>query len=174
MSKLTMTRRTFAKMAAATAAAVGVAAPASSALAETKTGTTGAGEVKRIRSTCRGCGKMECGVWVTVENGRAVKIGGDESTPHTMGSCCNKSVSSLQACYHPDHPRYPMKRTNPKGEDPGQVRISWDEALDHAQTFTSMDPRTTNLGKESDIHLAVKGDTDATLTMCDVVIKNGP
>ena len=53
------------------------------------------------------------------------------------------------------------------------MRISWDEALDHAQTFTSMDPRTTNLGKESDIHLAVKGDTDATLAMCDVVIKNG-
>ena len=117
---------------------------------------------------------MECGVWVTVENGRAVKIEGDESAPHTMGSCCNKSVSSLQACYHPDRLRYPMKRTNPKGEDPGQVRISWDEALDHAQTFTSMDPRTTNLGKESDIHLAVKGDTDATLAMCDVVIKNGP
>ena len=117
---------------------------------------------------------MECGVWVTVENGRAVKIEGDESAPHTMGSCCNKSVSSLQACYHPDRLRYPMKRTNPKGEDPGWVRISWDEALDHAQTFTSMDPRTTNLGKESDIHLAVKGDTDATLAMCDVVIKNGP
>ena len=132
------------------------------------------GTTRRIRTVCRGCGKMECGVWVTVENGRAVKIEGDESAPHTMGSCCNKSVSSLQACYHPDHPRYPMKRTNPKGEDPGQVRISWDEALDHAQTFTSMDPRTTNLGKESDIHLAVKGDTDATLAMCDVVIKNGP
>ena len=35
MGKLTMTRRTFAKMAAATAAAVGIAAPASSALAVT-------------------------------------------------------------------------------------------------------------------------------------------
>ena len=48
------------------------------------------------------------------------------------------------------------------------------ETLDHAQTFISVDPRTTNLGKESDIHLAVKGGTDAALALalCDVVIKN--
>ena len=162
-------------MAAATGVIAGLGMTTGSAFAEEPyTAVDSEGTTRRIRTVCRGCGKMECGVWVTVENGRAVKIGGDESAPHTMGSCCNKSVSSLQACYHPDRLRYPMKRTNPKGEDPGQVRISWDEALDHAQTFTSMDPRTTNLGKESDIHLAVKGDTDATLAMCDVVIKNGP
>ena len=265
-------------MAAATGVIAGLGMTTGSAFAEEPyTAVDSEGTTRRIRTVCRGCGKMECGVWVTVENGRAVKIEGDESAPHTMGSCCNKSVSSLQACYHPDRLRYPMKRTNPKGEDPGWVRISWDEALDtihdgieavkekygpeslfdmagtgrmycnqgtygswfqspnsfgayqvckgprhfasaltsdwnlswsatvdrppvftiwasgpecsnydeagrsivsetldHAQTFISVDPRTTNLGKESDIHLAVKGDTDATLAMCDVVIKNGP
>lgn len=279
MSSLTLSRRTFLKTSAVAAAAVGLSAGAESALAAAPyTAVDSAGEVKRIRTCCRGCGKMECGVWVTVENGRAVKIEGDESAPHTMGSCCNKSVSSLQACYHPDRLRYPMKRTNPKGEDPGWVRIGWDEALDaivegiqqvkdkyggealftmggtgriwcmspyagygpwfmtpntsvawqvckgprhfasaltseynhswsatverppvftiwastpegsnydeagrsvideamQADTFISVDPRTTNLGKESDIHLALKGGTDTALAlaMCHVIIEN--
>jgi len=73
---------------------------------------------------------MECGVWVTVENGRAVKIEGDESSFASAGNSCSKSQASLQACYHPDRLAFPMKRTNPKGEDPGWERISWDEALD--------------------------------------------
>ena len=131
MSKLTMTRRTFAKMAAATAAAVGVAAPASSALAETKTGTTGAGEVKRIRSTCRGCGKMECGVWVYVQDGKVIRSEGDEAAFQSMGNHCSKGQASLQAAYHPDRLKYPMKRTNPKdSNDPGWQRITWDEAME--------------------------------------------
>ena len=278
-SSLNLSRRSFLKTAAVTAVAANLVLNAESALAETShTAADGVGEVKRIRSCCRGCGKMECGVWVTVANGRAVKIEGDETAPHTMGSCCNKSVASLQACYHPDRLYHPMKRTNPKGEDPGWVRISWDEALDiivagvqqvkdkyggqslftmggtgriwsmspyngydswfmtpnnvvawqvckgprhfasaltsefnhswsatverppvftiwastpegsnydeagrsvvdeamQAQTFISVDPRTTNLGKEADIHLALKGGTDAALAlaMCHVIIEN--
>lgn len=88
-------------------------------------------DVKRIRSGCRGCGKMECGVWVTVKNGRAIKIEGDvKGSPQSMGNCCTKSMASLQAAYHPDRLKYPMKRTRPKGEDPGWVRISWDEAME--------------------------------------------
>ena len=131
MGKLTMTRRTFAKMAAATAAAVGVAAPASSALAETKNGTTGAGEVKRIRSTCRGCGKMECGVWVYVQDGKVIRSEGDEAAFQSMGNHCSKGQASLQAAYHPDRLKYPMKRTNPKdSNDPGWQRITWDEAME--------------------------------------------
>jgi anaerobic selenocysteine-containing dehydrogenase len=47
-----------------------------------------------------------------------------------MGNCCTKSQASIQACYHPDRVYYPMKRTNSKGDDdPGWMRISWDEAL---------------------------------------------
>ena len=46
-----------------------------------------------------------------------------------MGSHCSKGQASIQACYHPDRIKYPMKRTNPKGsDDPGWERISWDEA----------------------------------------------
>ncbi len=86
-------------------------------------------ESRKIRTACRGCGKMECGVWVTVKNGRAVKIEGDPDSHQSRGNCCTKAMSSIQAAYHPDRILYPIKRTRPKGEDPGWVRISWDEAL---------------------------------------------
>jgi anaerobic selenocysteine-containing dehydrogenase len=72
---------------------------------------------------------MECGVWVTVENGRATKVEGDTSALTSGGNCCAKSQSSIQAAYHPDRVLYPLKRTNPKdSSDPGWVRITWDEA----------------------------------------------
>jgi sulfite dehydrogenase (quinone) subunit SoeA len=131
MGKLSsMSRRAFLQLSAATAgiAAVGELTSGNHALAQT--GDSDAGEVKRVRTCCRGCGKCECGVWVTVKNGRAIKIEGDESAYQSNGNCCAKSQASLQAAYHPDRLHYPLKRTNPKGEDPGWVRISWDEALE--------------------------------------------
>lgn len=86
MAKLNVSRRTFVKMTAATAAVAAIGATAGSALAEEPyTAADSAGQVRRIRTCCRGCGKMECGVWVTVENGRAVKIEGDESAPAFHG-----------------------------------------------------------------------------------------
>ncbi|WP_276914740.1 molybdopterin-containing oxidoreductase family protein [Parvibacter caecicola] len=130
--KLDISRRSFVKLAAATAAATAASAAfVPQALAEDhNSGSLPEAGVQRIRTMCRGCGKMECGVWVTVENGRAVKIEGDESSFASSGNSCSKSQASLQACYHPDRLAYPLKRTNPKGDDdPGWVRISWDEAL---------------------------------------------
>ena len=96
-------RRTFAKLSAATAATavIGCAVPGA-ALAEDAEAPSRGSEIKRVRTCCRGCGKMECGVWVTVENGRAVKVEGDQSSFQSSGNCCGKSQSSLQAAYHPD------------------------------------------------------------------------
>ena len=127
MAKFSLTRRGFLKTAGACVAASAVAgAGTATALAETS--EPAAQEVKRVRTCCRGCGKMECGVWVTVVDGRAVKIEGDESAFASQGNCCTKSQASLQACYHPARLKHPMKRTNPKDEgDPGWVRITWDE-----------------------------------------------
>jgi anaerobic selenocysteine-containing dehydrogenase len=90
-------------------------------------------DIQRVRTCCRGCGKMECGVWVTVENGRAIKVEGDTSAFQSGGNCCTKSQASIQAAYHPARLYYPMKRTNSKDAvDPGWVRITWDEALQTA------------------------------------------
>ena len=131
MAKLTMSRRNFVKAAAVTAAAAALTPSVTKplqALAEGEDET--AGEVKRIRSCCRACGKVECGVWVTVEDGKVVKVEGDESSSHGRGHCCSKSAASMQAAYHPDRLKYVMKRTNPKGEDdPGWVRITLEEGF---------------------------------------------
>lgn len=131
MGKLKLTRRTFSKMALASGAALAFAsAGPTQALAQTDVMQQQSDDIKRIRTCCRGCGKMECGVWVTVQNGRAVKIEGDQSAFASEGNCCTKSQASLQAAYHPDRLYHPMKRTNPRGEEPGWVRISWNEAFE--------------------------------------------
>ena len=136
MSKVSLSRRGFLKMSALTAAAAALTgAEAPVAFAADETAASQGGEVKRIRTGCRACGKMECGVWVTVENGRAVRVEGDESAFQSMGNCCAKSQASIQAAYHPDRLYYPMKRTKPKGDDdPGWQRITWDEAFDTIKT----------------------------------------
>jgi sulfite dehydrogenase (quinone) subunit SoeA len=144
-----MTRRSFTKLAAltSTAVALGGTSQAEPVLAETNAAAEG-GTLERIRSGCRACGKMECGVWVTVKDGKVIRIEGDEEgSPQSAGNCCTKSQSSLQAAYHPDRLRYPLKRTKPKGEDPGWVRITWDEVWDiTAKNIKSLQEK---YGKES-------------------------
>ena len=130
MGELNLTRRAFTKLAAVTGAAVACTAAApNAALAEDAGAAARGDDVTRVRTCCRGCGTRECGVWVTVQNGRAVKGEGDQSSFQSSGNCCGKSQSSIQAAYHPDRIYHPMKRTNPKGEDPGWQRITWDEAM---------------------------------------------
>ena len=131
MGKLNMTRRSFVKTAAVSAAVAAVAGAASptAALAENENAAATESAVTRIRSCCRGCGKVECGVWVYVQDGKVIRTEGDADCYLTMGNHCAKGQASIQAAYHPDRIKYPMKRTNPKGDDdPGWVRISWDEA----------------------------------------------
>jgi len=92
-----------------------------------------------------------CGVLITVDDGRAIKIQGDPAHPTTRGFLCGKVAKYLDRVYSPDRVLYPMRRIAPKGPiqqrscAPGQPgaavptqanpkhiwrRISWDEALD--------------------------------------------
>lgn len=80
-----------------------------------------------------------CGMRATVQNGAIRFLQGLPEDPHNQGRLCAKGTSSVLLKDDPDRLKYPMKRTNPvKGfeEDPGFVRISWNEALDTiAQRF---------------------------------------
>ena len=62
MGKLMMTRRAFAKAAAVSGAAIALGTGTTSALAETteaaKTQSADSQGVKKVRSCCRGCGKV--------------------------------------------------------------------------------------------------------------------
>ena len=96
-----------------------------------------------------------CGVLITVDDGKAVKIQGDPAHPVTRGFLCAKVAKYLDRVYSPDRVLYPMRRVGAKGLDravrqklpfdtgsdrnvratqpvaPNAFeRISWDEALD--------------------------------------------
>ena len=72
---------------------------------------------------------------VRVEDGIATEVtpNFDAATIHPGGGkACVKAFGLVQKAYNPNRILYPMKRTNPnkgRGEDPGFVRISWEEAL---------------------------------------------
>ena len=66
---------------------------------------------------------------VTVENGRAVRVGGDPEHPFTRGFLCTKVNRYVERTYHPDRLLHPLRRVGPKGS--GRfARIDWAEALD--------------------------------------------
>jgi anaerobic selenocysteine-containing dehydrogenase len=89
-----------------------------------------------------------CGVLITIDSGRAVKIQGDPAHPVTRGFLCAKVAKYLDRVYSPDRVLYPMRRVKRKGIGNGHVgtaapgrpggardaedvwrRITWDEAL---------------------------------------------
>ncbi|CCQ95054.1 putative oxidoreductase yoaE [[Clostridium] ultunense Esp] len=70
-----------------------------------------------------------CSLKVTVnEEGKAVKIKGNEEHPITKGFLCIKVNHYLERVYHPKRLLYPMRRVGKKGEAKFE-RISWDEAV---------------------------------------------
>lgn len=87
---------------------------------------------KWVPSTCQGCTTW-CPIEVFVQEGRAVKVRGNQLSKANGGYCCPRGHMILQQVYDPDRIKVPMKRTNPvkaRGEDPGFVPITWDEAME--------------------------------------------
>jgi anaerobic selenocysteine-containing dehydrogenase len=66
---------------------------------------------------------------VTVENGRAVGLGGDSEHRFTQGFLCAKVNQYLDRVYSPDRILHPLRRVGRKGEGRFE-RTTWDEALD--------------------------------------------
>jgi phenylacetyl-CoA:acceptor oxidoreductase len=91
---------------------------------------------RKVSSYCYQCVAGPDLLTVRVEDGIATEINPnfEAAKIHPAGGkVCVKAFGLVQKAYHPDRVLYPMKRTNPKkgrGEDPGFVRVSWDEALD--------------------------------------------
>src|SRR5207247_4031661 len=110
-----------------------------------------------------------CGVLITVDDGKAIKIQGDPAHPVTRGFLCAKVAKYLDRVYSPDRVLYPMRRIGTKGS-PDRVaralpseqmsdrsvrptvaevwhRIACDEALDEiASRFKSI---AAEFGSES-------------------------
>ena len=84
-------------------------------------------EVKRVKTCCRAC-IANCGVIATVRDGRVIKLEGNPEDRMSKGRMCAKGLSGIQALYHPNRNKYPMKRVGARGEGKWK-RISWEEAL---------------------------------------------
>jgi anaerobic selenocysteine-containing dehydrogenase len=94
---------------------------------------------KTVHAACPHDCPDACGVLITVDDERAVKIQGDPAHPVTRGFLCAKVAKYLDRVYSPDRVLYPMRRKKgvakgPAGESPASAqpfeRITWDEALD--------------------------------------------
>ncbi len=66
---------------------------------------------------------------VTVQDGTAIKIGGDPAHPVTQGFLCAKVSRYIERTYHQDRLLYPLRRVGPRRSGRWE-RVSWDEALD--------------------------------------------
>ena len=71
-------------------------------------------ETRVVKTACRAC-IANCGVLATVKNGRVVSLRGNPEDPMSKGRMCAKGLSGIQALYHPNRNKYPMKRVGPSG-----------------------------------------------------------
>ncbi len=66
-----------------------------------------------------------CGLLVSIEDGRAVALRGDPNHPYNQGMCCGKSRQFIDLLYSPFRVRTPLWK-----RDGEFVPLSWDLALD--------------------------------------------
>jgi len=97
------------------------------------------GGVEVIRSTAwspgPGC-HGGCGLEFHVEDGRLVRVEGDERHPYNRGRLCPRALALKQFIYHPERFLYPLRRVGERGEGRFE-RISWEEALDYVEARLS-------------------------------------
>ncbi len=128
-----VSRRTFVKAGAFTAAAVALAGGGYE-LQWPEEAFADPDSPEEVRYTyCDMCNQTpKCGIAATVREGKIIRVEArKDGYPNTP--ICAKGLASLQELYDPERLLYPMKRTNPvKGlnEDPGWERITWEEAYD--------------------------------------------
>lgn len=126
-------RRDFLKVTAAAGAVAAIGLPKLNAFAASDAAAAdAAAKGEWIASTCQGCTAW-CPVEFLVQQGRVVKVRGNQLSKANGGYVCPRGHLMLQQAYDPDRVKVPMKRTNPvkgRGVDPKFVPVSWDEALD--------------------------------------------
>lgn len=87
-------------------------------------------EVRSCAWSAPGCHPVGCGVILTVQDGKIIKVEGDPEHPISQGRLCVRCLDIKEFTESPDRIIYPMKRAREdRGKDTWE-RISWDEALD--------------------------------------------
>ena len=79
---------------------------------------------------CDGCNHMPaCGIVYYRRGPVITRLESRKDFNYPTSTLCSKGYAQLQEQYHPERLRYPLKRTNRKGQPTKWVRISWDEAI---------------------------------------------
>lgn len=94
----------------------------------TTTNARGPMNSDQLRSVCPFDCPDACGLVVTVQDGRAVKVAGDPDHPITRGLICSKMQHYERTAHSPRRLTTPLLRTGPKGSG-AFAPISWDEAV---------------------------------------------
>ncbi len=87
---------------------------------------TESSEVKK--SGCAFCAG-NCGVLVSVKDGKVTRIVGNKEHQLTLGNVCERVGYASRWLYHPDQLMHPLKRAGNRGENKWQ-RIEWEQAFD--------------------------------------------
>jgi anaerobic selenocysteine-containing dehydrogenase len=117
---------------------------------------------KRVAKSVCGLCPGSCGVLVTLQDGKAVRIEGDPESPPNQGDLCRIGQASLECLYHPDRLKYPLKRTGQRGEGKWQ-QISWDEAFTVAAEALNKVKREYGPEAVVMVHGSAKGPIDTHL-----------
>lgn len=87
--------------------------------------------MKEYKSVCPYDCPDACGLIVTVDNNRIVKVRGNREHAFTRGALCPKMTHYEKIIHSPKRLTTPLKRVGKKGIGPSEyMPISWDEALD--------------------------------------------
>lgn len=81
-----------------------------------------------IKTICQMC-YFNCGLDVTVDDGRILKVEGTREHPVNSGRLCAKGLSCAHLVSDPKRLKTPLRRVGERGSGKWE-RISWDQALD--------------------------------------------
>lgn len=110
-----------------------------------------------------GCHPVGCSLKLyTDEDGKLVKVEGDENNPVTQGRLCVRCLTLKDYIYNPSRILHPMKRDPKKrGDADAWEEISWDEAF--ALIKSEYDRITKEYGRESIVCFAGTGREGGTM-----------
>lgn len=130
-----LSRRTFLKGSAATAAAVGIAAanPSKMAMKALAVDNDDKGQIHEgeqiFYGSCRSNCFAGCRLKIKVRDGKVVQTEMAEFPDTRYNRICLKGLSHVQRVYDPNRLKYPMKRVGERGAGQWE-RISWEEAVE--------------------------------------------
>ena len=104
--------------------------------------------MKTVKTICQSC-YYYCGLNVSVDRDRIVRIEGMPEHPVNRGTICPKGLASQQLVTDPRRLTKPMRRVGKRGSGRWET-ISWDAALD--LVASTLDTARREYGPESFVY----------------------